>query len=360
MKRKIAIIIPSLRGGGAERVIINIINHIDLQKFNVTLILINKEGPYIKFLPDNINVIDLKSRKVRYSLIKLIKVLNQIKPDVIFSTLGYLNLALIGIKGFLNGSPKVIVREANTPSKSLTKLSKRKQPIFKYLYKRLYPKADLIIAQCQEMRIDIIETFGIKDEKVIHIYNPIDINSIAKRAEEFKPFNNNEINIVAIGRLTYQKGFDILLKAFKLVNKKIPNTRLTILGEGELQDTLENQIKNLSLANSVSLIGFRDNPYPYYKNADLFVLSSRWEGFPNVLLEALACNTKVVATNCKSGPSEILENGKYGRLVEVGNVDSLANAVIESLNEDIAIHNRAGDFDINIIIKKYEEVLLNV
>lgn len=359
MKKKIAIVIPSLRGGGAERVIVNILNHLDLEKIELTLVVVNKVGPYIKYLPNNIRVIDLNSERVRHSVIKMIKALNEVKPDVILSTLGHLNLFLILIKRFIKGSPRLIVREANTPSMSLTKLSQRKQYYYKLIYRLLYPKADLIIAQCYDMKHDIIKTFRLKESKVIHIYNPIDISMIGKNAETFNPYNNSKINIVAIGRLTYQKGFDTLLKAFKIVNQEFPKTGLTILGDGELKNALEEQVNDLNLLASVSIIGFKDNPYPYYKNAELFVLSSRWEGFPNVLLEALACNTKIVATNCKSGPREILEDGRYGRLTKVDNVESLAQDIIEALKGENLSQNRAKDFDIKEIIKQYEKTLLN-
>ncbi|WP_404429633.1 glycosyltransferase [Sutcliffiella horikoshii] len=360
MKRKLAIVIPSLRGGGSERVIINLINNLDLDKFEIKLLVVKKEGPYIKYLPNNVSVVDLKSERVRYSLFKMVRVLNEYKPDVILSTLGHLNLVLISIRKFLKNSPKVIVRESNTPSMSLTKLSNGKKRLFKFLYRCFYPKADLIIAQCKDMKQDIVKTYRIDERKIDYIYNPIDLNSIISNAGELNPFDDNKTNIVAVGRLTYQKGFDVLLRSFKLVNQELPNSRLTILGEGSLKDTLDNQVKQLSISDSVSIIGFKDNPYPYYKNADLFVLSSRWEGFPNVLLEALACNTKVVATKCKSGPKEILENGKYGQLTEVENEVSLAKAIIESLNSEYIGQNRAKDFDISVIIKQYEKLLLNI
>jgi glycosyltransferase involved in cell wall biosynthesis len=166
------------------------------------------------------------------------------------------------------------------------------------------------------------------------------------------------INIIAVGRLTYVKGFDILLKAFKIVNNKIPNTYLTILGDGELKLELENQAKTLNINNNISFVGFENNPYPYFFYSDTYVLSSRWEGFPNTLLEALACNAKVVATDCKSGPREILKDNKYGILVPTEDYVSLAEGILISINGVNKSNDRANAFDVKNIIQEYEELLI--
>ncbi|WP_321327963.1 glycosyltransferase [uncultured Ilyobacter sp.] len=359
MKRKLAIVIPSLRGGGAERVMLNIISHLNREEFNIRLIVIKKEGPYEKKIPSDIDVVDLNSNRVRYSILKLIKELNKFKPDVILSTLGHLNLVLLSIRAFLKSKPKIIVREANTPSKSLTKLPKLKRKIFIYLYGKLYPTSDVVIAQCKEMKKDIINSFGVPDNKIIYIYNPIDLKSITEESTEFNPYDRNYINIVSVGRLTYQKGFDILIKAFQKVVLEVPNARLSILGDGELREELTQLINKLKLEDFIKIVGFKENPYPYYKYASLYVLSSRWEGFPNTLLEALACGTNVVATDCKSGPREILEDiGNYG-LVEEDDDIALAEMMISVLKTK-KINDRSiiEKYDTSNIIKLYEKTLL--
>lgn len=354
MKKKIAIIIPSLRGGGAERVMVNIIRNLDYTKFDIKLILLKKEGPYINLLPENIDVVDLKTHRVRKSIRPLIKVLNSIRPDVILSTMGHLNLAILATRPFLKGNPKIIIREANTPSKNLTK----KERLFSFVYKKLYPKADLIVAQCNDMKTDLMEYFDIEEEKIKYIYNPLDIEEIMGNIKGSSPFVENRINLISVGRLSYQKGFDVLINAFDIVVKKVPNVYLTILGDGILKKELEEQAEKLGILDRISFVGFKDNPYPYYHYADMYILSSRWEGFPNTLLEALACGTKVVATNCKSGPREILEDNKYGTLVTEGDYESLANGIIKSISDKNKTGDRANVFNINNIIKEYEKVLL--
>src|SRR5690606_18248854 len=136
-----------------------------------------------------------------------------------------------------------------------------------------------------------------------------------------------------------------------------PNVHLTILGDGELREDLQKTAKDLGVVNSITFEGFKDNPYPYYYYADMYILSSRWEGFPNTLLEALACGTKVVAINCKSGPREILGDNEYGELVEEGNSDALAVGIIKSISEQNKSGERANFFNIDNVIKEYEKIL---
>lgn len=364
MKRKVLFITPSLSGGGAERVIVNLLRNIDRSKFEIFFISINLSGPYVKNLPSDINVIDLKKTRVRYSFFKLIKAINTIMPDVILTTLGFLNLMLIVIKPFLKSKPKVIVREANTVSKEINDLSCTKRFFYKSLYRFLYPRADLIIAQSIGMKDDLIKNISLPLKKIKIVYNPVDINYVLSKSQEANPFSDEKyIRIVSVGRLSYQKGFDILLEAIKILVKFFPNIRLYILGEGPLRDQLISMANDLKIENNVFFIGFVENPYIYIKNSDVFVLPSRWEGFPNVLLEALACNAKIVSTNCKSGPSEILGNEEYGLLADVENAGSLAEKIHLVLNNLLSIKSpleKAWKYDVSYIVKQYEEILMEL
>ncbi|WP_051258410.1 glycosyltransferase [Atopococcus tabaci] len=360
MKKKMAVLVPSMAGGGAEKVVVNLLRNIDKEAFDVHLVLVRAEGPYMDLVPDSISMTDLNAPRVRYALTKLIKTLNSIQPELIFSTLDELNLALVLVKPFLKQSPKLIVREANTPSKTLSTLSSLDKTITQFLYRRFYPKADLIIAQCDAMKQDIIRTYNLPSEKITYIYNPLDIHDIRNKALKENPYDTRNINLLAVGRLSYQKGFDVLLRAFKHVLQEEPSARLTLLGEGELLEDLSQLAVDLQIDKQVDFSGFKKNPYPYYFHADTYVLSSRWEGFPNSLLEALACGTKVVATDCQSGPREILLNNDYGLLVEEENPEALAAGILESIRGENKSSNRADRYHIDSIMTEYEEVFLHV
>ncbi|MEI2436132.1 glycosyltransferase [Priestia megaterium] len=358
MKKKLAIVVPSMRGGGAERVVLNLVSNLDREKYEIRLILIKKEGPYVKFLPQDITIVDLNSSRVRNSIIKLIKELNRFQPHTILSTLGYLNLIILGIKGLLKGRPNIIIREANTPSLDLTGVPLIKRKLILFLYRSLYPKAHAIIAQCKSMKDDIVNFLHVSENKVLYIYNPLNLEHInANKNIEENPYNVDNVNIVSVGRLTYQKGFDILLEAFNIVTKQVPNTHLTILGEGKLKEDLLRKAEELNITKRVSIVDFKSNPYPYYYYANTYVLSSRWEGFPNTLLEALACGTKVVAFDCKSGPKEILQDDKYGILVKKLNSSSLAKSIVDSIFGKNLSQDRANYYSLERIIKEYEQIL---
>ncbi len=360
-KKDILFVLPSLSGGGAERVTTNIINLIKKNNFNINILLINNIGPHKDLIFDNnINIINLNKKHARTSYFKLVKIINTIKPDIVFSTLQHVNILLLIFKRLYKSKPKLIIREANTPSQFMGNLNLFKKKLFLFLLKTQYKKADLIIAQCDEMRDDIISTYKLNNvDNVITIYNPIDVKFIKNKSTDFNPFNDTYVNIVSIGRLTYQKGFDILLKSISIVRELYPNVFLTIVGDGELRNYLIRLSNDLNIQNSVNFVGFQNNPYPYIKYSDLYVLSSRWEGFPNTLLEAITLNKKVVSTNCKSGTFEILNDYENGIIVKTDDPVSLAEGIISSIKKEIKYSEKYKKYDATIIVKEFEKYFLN-
>lgn len=354
-KNKISFFIPSLRGGGAERVFVNLANEFANNGFDVDLVLSQKEGPYLINVSKKVRIVDLKSKRVLFSLIPLIFYLRKEKPSYLFSTLTHANIVAIIAKKISMVDLKLIIRQeiyfSSIPSRKL-----------KLIAQFFYKKANSIIALSKDMADDLINNIDIDKNNIVVINNPV----IKKLKEEFSdninhPFFENKENkiILGIGRLSDQKDFYSLIKAFDQIRKN-NNIKLIILGDGEERKNLEELIKILNLEDHVDMPGFVDNPYRYMSNANLFVLSSKYEGFPNVLIEAMACGLPVVSTDCLSGPREILDSGKYGTLVPVGDVDALAKAIEEALKkptESRKLIERSNDFDIKKIFNEYLKLL---
>jgi glycosyltransferase involved in cell wall biosynthesis len=225
-----------------------------------------------------------------------------------------------------------------------------------------YPWADGVIAVSSGVADDLAATIGLSRDRIDFIYNPIDTTAVRQRAEE--PFEHPWLApgeppvVLGVGRLTAAKDFSVLVRAFAELRTQ-RRARLVILGEGELRPDLQALIAELGLPKDVIMPGFCDNPFVWMRRAEVFVLSSAWEGLPGTLIQAMACGTPVVSTDCPSGPAEILEKGKWGRLVPVGNAGALAQAILATL-EDVTrpdVASRAADFSIDSAVDGYLRVL---
>ena len=362
MKKNILFIVPSLHGGGAERVIVTLLNNINVEKFSFSLALINNRGPLINELSKKIDIIDLKADRVRYAFIKLLKLVWSNKPDIIFSTLGHLNLLVIITKIIMPKKIKYICRETNIPS--LVHKSKIKYYIFLFLYRSLYKYFDSVVCQSIDMRKDLIERYDVPYSKLSLINNPCDTQRIQNRINKSKKdvyFPKEKINLLSVGSLTNQKGFDLLLNAMSKI--KDDRFHLTMIGVGPERQKLQDLVNKLNISNRIDFIGFKDNPYVYMYHADLFILSSRYEGFPNVVLESMACGTAVVAYDSPGDLNTIIDNGNNGYLVKYLNVKELAETIVKASKikfDSISIQNSVIErFSIKKIIPKYEKLFLN-
>ena len=420
MKPRFALYIPSLNYGGAERTFVYLAQGFVRSGFTDLWLILNRaRGPFLSHLPPEVSIVDLcskdlgapdipfhfsrflryltrqranspwldgaekilyialkgtgylRKRHLQFMLLsllmslKLADQLRQIRPDALLSALTDCNLTAILAQRFVNGF-KVVTSEQNTPS-----LSIRSQPAAGTVLKmmrRLYPKADRIVAISQGVANDLISLLNLPHEKVTVIYNPVvtpELFEQAKQPVSHPWFEQNQLPVIlAVGRLTRQKDFPTLFRAFSLVRQVRP-AKLLILGEGEERANLERLAIELGIQNDVSMPGFFDNPFAFMAKAYVFVLSSAWEGFGNVLVEALACGCPVVATDCRSGPREILGNSRYGRLVPVGDHEALAKAILETLdNPDFPADRqtrlqRAMEFSVDAAVDKYLKVLLD-
>lgn len=365
-KVDIALFVPSLRGGGAERVMLNLARGFSEQGYKVDLVLQRAEGPFLSEVPDKVRIVDLKAKRMALALFPLISYLRRERPRSLLSAMTHTNITALLAKRLARVETHVVVSEHNTMSITSHKSKTLRSRLLPLMAKRLYYWADAVVAVSRGVADDLANFLKFPRERIRVIYNPVITPEILEKAKEplehpwFKP--GEPPVILGVGALTDQKDFPTLIRAFALVRKEHP-VRLMILGEGEDRPKLEALVRKMGLENDVSLPGFVYNPYKYMKRAAVFVLSSKWEGLPTVLIEALAIGTPVVSTDCPSGPREILENGRHGTLVPVGRVEELAKAILEILkgnvykNEKI-INTRAQMFYRDHVKEAYRDILL--
>lgn len=287
------------------------------------------------------------------------------RPSVLFSATPYLNLEAVLARRLAKVPTQIVVSEHSHFAVSLPKLMRRARVLAPAM-RRAYLQADGIIAVSRGVAEGLVHSLGIPKERIAVIYNPVVGEDLFKRMREpvdHPWFCGQAIPVVvAVGRLARQKDYPTLLRAFAMLRRQRV-VRLAILGSGNdrVRGRLESLAENLGVAADVAFLGFIPNPWPYIARANLLVLSSLWEGLPTVLIEALACGTPVVSTDCPSGPAEILEGGRYGRLVPVGDAEALAAAMAETLDhspEPERLRERAADFDEARAIKAYQSILL--
>ena len=375
MKKKIAFFLPSLEGGGAENVSINLANHLFNFGWDIEFVVINKKGPYFKKIAPGITVIDLKGDlspyKKIFSLKAYVRYLKQNRPSVVISALHSCNLIASLVKFFFITKIKLIITIHSPLSQeyyaSNSKLRKFSRFMMKIFMKLMFPYADRIIPVSHGIKKDLVEWIKLRSKKifVIDAYPVIDDRFVEKKNKTVNHswfVEKDFYLIVSIGRLNEPKDFETLLKSFRLLRNAVP-VKLIILGEGKKRTKLELLVNELGIENDIQMPGFVDNPYVFLKEADLFVLSSRWEALPTVLMEALACGVTIVSTDCPYGPREILENGKYGYLVDVGNVEQLAYKMLYALRNPInqsLLLERARYYNARRVSRIYENLIKEV
>lgn len=358
---RIALFLPSLRGGGAERVMVNLARGFTEQGFKVDLVLARAEGPYLADVPNDVRIVDLGAKRVLYSLPSLARYLRRERPAAMLSTLNYANIVALWARRISGVPVRLILREAATIEMRASSAPNLTGKLMPSVMRLFYPWADVVIALSQEVAEDLIKIIGLPEGKVKVIYNPTVTPELFIKAVEpldhpwFAPGESPVI--LGVGRLTEAKDFFTLIHAFALVRRERP-ARLVILGEGEKRAELEGLVREMGLESDVDLPGFVDNPYKYYKNSAVFVLSSRREGFGNVLVEAMTLGIPVVSTDCPGGPAEILEGGRWGLLVPVGDVEQMAKAIAGALQgNQMDPRPRCSAFLLDNILNQYSEVL---
>lgn len=347
--RPITLFIPSLEGGGAQRVFVHLANTlVGMTKHPVHLVILRDGGVFQNDVDSRVKLINLGTGRVSRSVPALVGYLRTRRPQVFATTMNYCNIMSI-LAWRLAGRPcRMVIREA-----SVVREGNR---LMRMLMRWLYPQADCVVALSPEVRLSILREGVRVADKLVEIGNPcvFAARDGVDKQPVFLPQPMPRF-ICAIGSLRWVKGFDLLLSAFARLSDA--SLHLVILGEGPLRGELEKQSQVLGIEQRVHLPGFVKDPVNIIKQADLFVLSSRWEGFPNVLLEALSTGVPIVAADCDGAPRSMLENGRYGLLVEPENIAALAQGIESALVAPVGTTEcrraRAEDFSAEKITRKY-------
>lgn len=392
-KKNLLFFIGELGSGGAERVLMEILKHLDREKYTLTVVVNRAGGYFYDKLPDDVTLIDRSLiRKSKYDLYDRIyglpKIIKQQKADLVVAVMQGAGRSLMRSRILIDRKVKLVIRIGNNPK---SHLFKNQTPFWNRIEKfettHFFPKADSTIAISSGIKEALIEDLNLKPRRVDMIHNPVDVQKLQRLkkvksddsrlddVEDLQRMNKMKTSdsqfsdveefkkLVAIGRLIPEKGYDEMIRVFQKVRSEIP-CKLTILGDGPLRADLQSQIDNLGLQGDINMTGFVENPWSYLDDADLYLTTSRSEGFHLTIVEAMACGVVPVATNCDYGPREIITDGVDGRLVPVDDTKAIADAVIELLqnpekrqNMVIQALKRAQNFDISVVVREYEALI---
>lgn len=341
---------------------LNLAGGIASRGYAVDLVLAKAEGPYLSQVPGSVRLVDLKASRTLTSLLALVRYLRQERPDAMISALSRANIIALWGRRLAGVPERLVINEQNTLSQWAQQSSNWCNRLTPQLASYFYRWATAVVAVSQGVADDLIQAWRIPRELVKVIYNPGVTPELREKAQlplAHPWFQDDRTPVlVGVGSLTAQKDFGTLLHAFAQVRRNRP-VRLFILGEGSDRPMLEGLVRKLGLEHDVSLPGFVENPYAYMARASAFVLSSRWEGLPTVLVEALYAGTSLIATDCPSGPREILRDGKFGVLVRVGKADELAQAIARTLDGQVprAPIESWQPFTLETVVDKYIRLL---
>lgn len=355
-ERRLVFVLPSFAGGGAERVMLTLAANLDREKFSPTLIVLDRAGPLETMVPEGMRVHCLHKRRLRAALPALRSSLRRIDPDIVVSSIGYLNLGVLLLRPFLPRRIRYVVREANTPSLSLSTMPA--PTLFRFAYRRLYPRADRVLSPSRIIAEELAGMCHVPASRIVRLYNPVDTKRVRRAANPPLRTGGKGLRFVASGRLTEQKGFDSLLDMFE----SLPRTaRLTILGDGPDRADLTLRARRLGIGDRVSFPGFVEKPWRHYAGADAFLMPSRWEGLPNAALESLACGTPVIATPEAGGIGEIAELARPGAVTLASAGEQFVAAMKAVRSAGPKSHRASllpGPFGLDTVVNRFQDTLL--
>lgn len=365
MVKKIAFFLPHFDIGGVERVILNLLTHLDRNRFEPSLILSSNRGAFLEQLPKDIKVTSFDGASMRNSLLKLRNHIKTQRIDILYGGTNAANLSLVAACLAINPKPVIIISEHTPPSLFLDNAKWR--PVRILAMKLLYPHADCLAVPTEQIAQELQFVIG-RQLPTATLSNPlISANLLEEGINNPAQEAKGRLKLIAAGRLVKLKGFDILLNSLRVLLDQGVDVELTILGEGPERTNLEQQLKILNLSERVHLPGNVTQPTDYFKKSSFFILSSRQEGFGNVLIEAMSCGIPVIAADCPVGPREILQGGHCGVLVSPDNPEALAAAIAELAVDQARINSlraiglqRATDFTIEKAVGDFENLALKL
>jgi glycosyltransferase involved in cell wall biosynthesis len=356
----IAIVLPNLGGGGVERVRLLLAKEFLARGYAVDLVLFKRSGGLLDYVPENVRVVELSASSIRGALLPLVRYLTRERPAALLVAMWPLT-AISYFAAKLARSRATLVLSEHTTLSSSTNQNRRSRLLLRLFGRRIYSGADAVVCVSDGARMDLCRTTSLHTHQVTVIHNPVDQTQAVGQAPQdlLNWWRSSPSRVLAAGRLASEKDFGSLLHAFSIVRGRV-DARLIILGEGPQRAALDQLKSELGLEEYVALPGFVPTIQPYLREASLFVLSSRFEGLGNVITEALLEGVPVVSTDCPSGPAELLENGRYGLLVEPGDPVGLAQAMVSSLeatHDRDSLRRRGREFDPVAAATKYLQLL---
>lgn len=364
-RETLAFYVPWLTVGGVQRVTTTITNGLAARGYDVDLIVSYRTGDLLDEVNSDVRIVDLQTRRVPgigigASLPALRTYLSRREPSMLFSQMTYANVLCLLARRSTNADTKVFATEHNTFGMK----NDLKERLTNRVAAQLYPSADEVLAVSSGVADSVAAATPLSRSEVTVMYNPVDVADVRARASEpvDHPWLESDAHevVLSVGRLAEAKDLETWLRAFARVVERRPNARGILAGRGPVREEMESLAAKLGLEDVVDFPGFVDNPYGYMANASAFMLSSRHEGLPTVLIEALACGCPVVSTDCPSGPHAILEGGEHGPLVDVGDERALADAVVQTLEHPSSpevLRGRADAFGLDTILDEYERFI---
>ena len=384
---RVLLLLPSLQGGGAERVATHLLNRCDRSLLDMRLALLQRSGPYLSEVDaKRVDVSPLAERWLRFggsnasfyrperllvggmlAPANTAMMVRAFRPDVMMSGLRGMSVITYAARGLIGADrPRWIAREGNNTMAVIDDEVSfgPGRRLVKSVVRSCYHAADCVLANSQQMARGLRHSFGLEPSKLQVIHNPVDVPLVRALSEEAMPESPTRPFIVAAGRLEHQKGHDLLLKAFA-ASAACRELQLVIIGTGTLQAELMALASQLGIASRVRFLGFVENPWAYLSKARLFVLPSRWEGFPNIVCEALACGATTLVTDCDYGPGEIVAHGESGWVVPAGDAEALTRGMDRLLGDSdlcarlaAGARRRALQFDLQEMVRAYTELFM--